>query len=199
MRLYSNNSASAAEDPGLLSGGSIPVSEIELGRERNAVVVLSEKATRRGLREGRSSQTIKPFSAFLTDTYSRQHSYLRISVTERCNLRCLYCILEEGVQLSPDSHNLTTTEIVYLSRFFVEQGVTKIRLTGEEPTVRKDIVDLVEQIGALRAVDLKELCITTNGISSHRKLDAMGTYQHQPQSRQFWAVSIFSDDPEKRS
>jgi GTP 3',8-cyclase len=118
-------------------------------------------------------QNIKPFSSFLTDTYSRQHNYLRISVTERCNLRCLYCMPEEGVRLSPEIHNLTTPEIVYLSMLFVEQGVTKIRLTGGEPTVRKDIVDLVQQIGALKAVGLKELCITTNGITLHRKLDAM--------------------------
>jgi GTP 3',8-cyclase len=80
---------------------------------------------------------------------------------------------EEGVRLSPEIHNLTTPEIVYLSMLFVEQGVTKIRLTGGEPTVRKDIVDLVQQIGALKAVGLKELCITTNGITLHRKLDAM--------------------------
>jgi len=80
---------------------------------------------------------------------------------------------EEGVALSPPSHNLTTAEIVYLSRLFVEQGVTKIRLTGGEPTVRKDIVDLIQQIGALQSLGLKELCITTNGIALHRKLEVM--------------------------
>ncbi|KKZ61563.1 hypothetical protein EMCG_00546 [[Emmonsia] crescens] len=76
----------------------------------------------------------KPFSDFLTDTFSRQHDYLRISVTERCNLRCLYCMPEEGIQLSPAAKILTTPEIVYLSSIFVSQGVTKIRLTGGEPT-----------------------------------------------------------------
>ncbi|KAK3399295.1 hypothetical protein B0T20DRAFT_497533 [Sordaria brevicollis] len=115
----------------------------------------------------------KPFSEFLTDNYSRQHDYLRISVTERCNLRCLYCMPEEGVPLSPSKELLTTPEIVLLSSLFVSQGVTKIRLTGGEPTVRRDIVPLMQQIGALRPHGLKELCLTTNGLSLHRKLDAM--------------------------
>lgn len=121
----------------------------------------------------RSLQDAKPFSDFLTDTFDRQHDYLRISVTERCNLRCVYCMPEEGVPLSPSRELLTTPEIVMLSSVFVSQGVTKIRLTGGEPTVRRDIVPLMQQIGALRARGLKELCLTTNGISLHRKLDSM--------------------------
>jgi len=115
----------------------------------------------------------RQFSSFLTDNYAREHNYLRISVTERCNLRCTYCMPEEGVQLSPPAHLLTTPEIVYLSSVFVDQGVDKIRLTGGEPTVRKDIVNLMQQIGQLRNNGLKELCLTTNGISLYRKLDAM--------------------------
>ena len=115
----------------------------------------------------------RPFSDFLTDTFHRQHDYLRISVTERCNLRCLYCMPEEGVPLSPDGHLLTSPEIIMLSSLFVSQGVSKIRLTGGEPTVRKDILPLMKDIGKLRANGLKELCITTNGISLHRKLDTM--------------------------
>ncbi|KAL2188463.1 molybdenum cofactor biosynthesis prote [Thermothelomyces heterothallicus CBS 203.75] len=115
----------------------------------------------------------KPFSEFLTDSFHRQHDYLRISVTERCNLRCLYCMPEEGVPLSPSRELLTTPEIVMLSSLFVSQGVTKIRLTGGEPTVRRDIVPLMRQIGALRAHGLRELCLTTNGLSLHRKLEPM--------------------------
>lgn len=123
----------------------------------------------------RKNREIRPFSDFLTDSFNRQHDYLRISVTERCNLRCLYCMPEEGVQLAPARHLLTTPEIVYLSSLFVSQGVTKIRLTGGEPTVRKDIVPLMREIGALKreARGLRELCLTTNGISLHRKLDDM--------------------------
>lgn len=80
---------------------------------------------------------------------------------------------EEGVPQSPPSHLLTTPEILLLSNLFVSQGVSKIRLTGGEPTVRKDIVPLMQQLGDLRSKGLKELCITTNGISLWRKLDAM--------------------------
>ncbi|KAJ5676579.1 uncharacterized protein N7477_002212 [Penicillium maclennaniae] len=118
-------------------------------------------------------KTAKPFSEFLTDSFNRQHDYLRISVTERCNLRCLYCMPEEGIELSPQPRLLTSPEIVYLSSLFVSQGVNKIRLTGGEPTVRKDIVPLMQDIGKLRRDGLRELCLTTNGISLHRKLDAM--------------------------
>ena len=115
----------------------------------------------------------KPFSSFLTDTFSRQHDYLRISVTERCNLRCVYCMPEEGVELSPSAKLLTSPEIVYLSSVFVSQGVSKIRLTGGEPTIRKDIAELMDSIGDLRRHGLRELCLTTNGIALHRKLDRM--------------------------
>jgi cyclic pyranopterin phosphate synthase len=80
---------------------------------------------------------------------------------------------EEGIQLSPNKDILTTAEIYYLSALFVNQGVNKIRLTGGEPTVRKDIVPLMQQIGSLRRNGLKELALTTNAISLHRKLDAM--------------------------
>lgn len=68
---------------------------------------------------------------------------------------------------------LTTPEIFYLSSLFVSQGVNKIRLTGGEPTVRRDIVPLMQSIGSLRSKGLRELALTTNGISLHRKLDAM--------------------------
>jgi len=115
----------------------------------------------------------KPFSSFLTDTFQRQHDYLRISITEKCNLRCLYCMPEEGVPQSPPPDLLTSPEIFLLSSTFVSQGVTKIRLTGGEPTVRRDILPLMHQIGSLRSKGLRELCLTTNGISLHRKLDSM--------------------------
>ncbi|KAH6849955.1 hypothetical protein B0I37DRAFT_396720 [Chaetomium sp. MPI-CAGE-AT-0009] len=138
------------------------------------------RSVARSLRAGKlqvppTNRTVswQPFSDFLTDTFHRQHDYLRISVTERCNLRCLYCMPEEGVPLSPSRELLTTPEIVMLSSLFVSQGVTKIRLTGGEPTVRRDIVPLMQQIGALRTHGLRELCLTTNGLSLHRKLEPM--------------------------
>ncbi|KAF3769943.1 molybdenum cofactor biosynthesis prote [Cryphonectria parasitica EP155] len=118
-------------------------------------------------------QDAKPFSDFLTDTFHRQHTYLRISLTEMCNLRCVYCMPEEGVPLSPPSSLLTTPEILLLASTFVSQGVGKIRLTGGEPTVRRDILPLMQQLGELRPHGLRELCITTNGVALHRKLEPM--------------------------
>ncbi|KAI8219781.1 Molybdenum cofactor biosynthesis protein 1 [Colletotrichum sp. SAR 10_86] len=138
-----------------------------------AAAQVTPNTQRRPLSRRELIKDAKPFSDFLTDNFHRQHDYLRISVTERCNLRCVYCMPEEGVPLSPTRELLTTPEIVLLSSVFVSQGVSKIRLTGGEPTVRRDIVPLMHQIGALRPHGLKELCLTTNGLSLHRKLDSM--------------------------
>ena len=77
------------------------------------------------------------------DLHGRQHTYLRLSLTEKCNLRCTYCMPENGVDLTPQTHLLTTPEILQLAQVVVEQGVTKIRLTGGEPTVRKDLLDIM--------------------------------------------------------
>lgn len=104
----------------------------------------------------------------LRDNFGRFHNYLRISLTEKCNLRCVYCMPEEGVTLTPNKNLLSTPEIVRLARVFIGIGVDKIRLTGGEPTVRKDINDIVSQIGALDG--LKSLAITTNGITLKRHL-----------------------------
>lgn len=121
----------------------------------------------------KNNSTTEPFSSFLTDTFNRQHDYLRISITEKCNLRCLYCMPEEGVPLSPNKNLLTPHEILYLSSLFVSQGVNKIRLTGGEPTVHPQILQILRDIGSLRSKGLKELALTTNGLSLHRKLDSM--------------------------
>lgn len=104
---------------------------------------------------------------FLTDTFGRRHTYLRISLTERCNLRCQYCMPEEGVQLQPREAILTFEEIERLARLFVAAGVDKIRLTGGEPLVRKDVETIVERLGAL---GLKTLALTTNGLLLPKKL-----------------------------
>ncbi|ORY77769.1 molybdenum cofactor biosynthesis protein 1-like protein [Protomyces lactucae-debilis] len=118
-------------------------------------------------------KSYQPFSDFLTDTHARQHDYLRISITEKCNLRCTYCMPEEGVELQPEEKLLSTDEILRVARVFVSQGVTKIRLTGGEPTVRKDIIQLVERLGELRSLGLKEIAMTSNGIALKRKLPAL--------------------------
>ncbi|XP_055602491.1 molybdenum cofactor biosynthesis protein 1 isoform X2 [Uranotaenia lowii] len=104
----------------------------------------------------------------LTDKFGRFHSYLRISLTERCNLRCKYCMPAEGVQLSAKDSLLTTAEVLRLANLFVQEGVRKIRLTGGEPTVRKDLTDIVEQLKRIPL--LESVGITTNGLMLTRQL-----------------------------
>ncbi|XP_067883879.1 molybdenum cofactor biosynthesis protein 1 isoform X2 [Heterodontus francisci] len=112
-----------------------------------------------------------PFSAFLTDNFGRQHSYLRISLTEKCNLRCQYCMPEDGVKLTPKSQLLTTEEVVTLAGLFVREGVDKIRLTGGEPLIRPDLVQIVAQLRKLEK--LKTIAVTTNGINLARLLPSL--------------------------
>lgn len=114
-----------------------------------------------------------PASSPLTDTFGRFHSYLRISLTERCNLRCVYCMPEEGVPLTPSESLLTSDEIQRLLRLFVSHGVRKVRFTGGEPTVRRDLVDLISYAGSLRGEGLESVCLTTNGLVLARKLPAL--------------------------
>ncbi|KAJ4478007.1 hypothetical protein C8R41DRAFT_897143 [Lentinula lateritia] len=106
----------------------------------------------------------------LVDSYNRRHDYLRISLTERCNLRCFYCMPEEGVQLSPNEKVLTDEEILRLAKLFVRSGVTKIRLTGGEPTVRKGVVGIVAGLNELRPYGLRSIALTSNGLALHRRL-----------------------------
>ncbi|KAI8922514.1 hypothetical protein DFJ77DRAFT_424870 [Powellomyces hirtus] len=107
------------------------------------------------------------------DAFGRQHTYLRISLTEKCNLRCTYCMPAEGLPLTPKVHILTTPEILKLARIFVKEGVTKIRLTGGEPTVRKDLMDVMDGLNDLRPLGLKAIGMTTNALALKRKLPAL--------------------------
>lgn len=107
----------------------------------------------------------------LQDSHGRDHAYLRISLIERCNLRCTYCMPEEGVQLSPKSHLMTYEEIYEIAKTFVKHGVTKIRLTGGEPLIRKDIPIILEKLATLPV----ELSITSNAITIDRFIDVLKT------------------------
>ncbi|XP_072555519.1 molybdenum cofactor biosynthesis protein 1 isoform X2 [Paramormyrops kingsleyae] len=112
-----------------------------------------------------------PFSSFLTDGFGRRHSYLRISLTERCNLRCQYCMPEEGVTLTPRAQLLTTQEVLKLARLFVYEGVEKIRLTGGEPLIRPDILDVIAELRKLEG--LKSIGVTTNGLNLAKLLPGL--------------------------
>ena len=96
------------------------------------------------------------------DAYNRPISYLRISVTDRCNLRCIYCMPEEGVPSRRHEQVLRYEEIETIVLAAAELGITKVRLTGGEPLVRLGITDLVEMIA--RVPDIDDLAMTTNGI-----------------------------------
>lgn len=96
------------------------------------------------------------------DRYNRKIDYLRISVTDRCNLRCIYCMPEEGIKLLRHEDILTFDEITGFTRIAVEKGVTKVRITGGEPLVRKGITDLVRMISEIKGIN--DLSMTTNGI-----------------------------------
>ncbi len=96
------------------------------------------------------------------DRFGRQIDYLRISVTDRCNLRCIYCMPEKGIKLFPHSEILSYEEIIRLTRIFASTGIKKIRITGGEPLIRKNISYLVEKISEIDGIN--DIAITTNGI-----------------------------------
>ena len=110
----------------------------------------------------------EPTLDLMTDGLGRRISYLRISVTDRCDLRCRYCMAEK-MQFLPKNQVLTLEEIALLADLFVARGITRIRLTGGEPLVRRDIGDLVHRIGRHLGHGLDELTLTTNGtrLSEH--------------------------------
>ena len=110
-----------------------------------------------------------PSKTILTDDFGRKHNYLRISLLEKCNLRCTYCMPADGIALSPKASLMTADEILALAQTFVENGVDKIRLTGGEPLLRKDFPEIISKLSTLKT----SLSITTNGILIDRHIDAL--------------------------
>jgi molybdenum cofactor biosynthesis protein A len=110
-----------------------------------------------------------PSKTILTDDFGRKHNYLRISLLEKCNLRCTYCMPADGIALSPKASLMTADEIFALAQTFVENGVDKIRLTGGEPLLRKDFPEIVSKLSTLKT----SLSITTNGILIDRHIDVL--------------------------
>lgn len=108
-------------------------------------------------------------SSPLTDSFGRKHNYLRISLTERCNLRCSYCMPVDGVKLSPAEHLMNADEIFSIAQSFVKFGVTKIRLTGGEPLIRKDFPKILQTLSTLGV----ELSITSNAVSIDRHIELL--------------------------
>ena len=108
----------------------------------------------------------------LTDSFGRKHNYLRISLTEKCNLRCTYCMPKDGVLLTPKEQLMSAEEVFEIAKIFVENGVDKIRLTGGEPLVRKDFLIILEKLSTLNV----ELSITTNAILIDRYIEDFKKY-----------------------
>ena len=110
-------------------------------------------------------------SAKLIDKFGRHINYIRISVTDRCDFRCVYC-MEEKMQFLPRARLLTLEELSFIAQAFSELGVAKIRITGGEPLIRRNVLQLLQNINELP--DVQELVLTTNG----SKLTKMATALH---------------------
>ena len=98
----------------------------------------------------------------MKDPQGREINYIRLSITDRCNLRCVYCMPEEGVPLRTHEETITLEEAVLAVRAASDLGITKVRITGGEPLVRKGVVDLCRQIAGIPGI--REICMTTNGL-----------------------------------
>ena len=103
----------------------------------------------------------------IKDNFNRVHDYLRISLTDNCNLRCFYCMPEEEYHFTPSSKLMQADEIESIAAVFVREGVKKIRLTGGEPLVRKDFANILKKLSTLGA----QITMTTNAIRLHEFVD----------------------------
>jgi len=132
----------------------------------------AEEDFRAILEQARAETTRAPSpQQMLTDSYSRHHTYLRISLAERCNLRCQYCMPPEGVPLQDDGALLNAEEIATFAGMFAEGGVNKVRLTGGEPLLRPDLPDIVSSIRSIPGIE--SVGITTNGLTLSRRLPSL--------------------------
>lgn len=107
----------------------------------------------------------------MRDQYGRNIEYLRISVTDRCNLRCIYCMPEEGVEQISHADILRYDEIALLCRLFAAKGITRVKLTGGEPLVRRGIWELVQKIKEIDGID--QVTMTTNGVLLAEQLERL--------------------------
>jgi cyclic pyranopterin phosphate synthase len=108
--------------------------------------------------------------ARLVDRFGRQITYVRLSVTDRCDLRCVYC-MAENMRFLPRNQILTLEELARLGRCFVDLGITKLRVTGGEPLVRRNVLWLFQRLGALSGI--RDLALTTNGTQLPRHARAL--------------------------
>ncbi|MCL4151789.1 UNVERIFIED_CONTAM: hypothetical protein GTU68_024549, partial [Idotea baltica] len=111
----------------------------------------------------------------LIDNHGRPITYLRLAVTDRCNLRCFYCMPEEGITFLPKPHLLTFEEMLRMVRMMAELGIKKVRITGGEPFVRKELMSFLRELVAIPGIE--KVNITTNGVLTEHlvpELKALG-------------------------
>ncbi len=128
----------------------------------------------------------------MLDRFNRKINYLRISVTDRCNLRCVYCMPEEGIKLIDHGSILSFEEITEFTKVAVQMGITKVRITGGEPLARRGTVNLVRMLAGINGIE--DLSMTTNAI-------LLTKYAHELKEAGLMRVNISLDtiDPEKYS
>lgn len=112
-------------------------------------------------------------SSRILDNWGRQMNYLRIAITDRCNLRCFYCMPSEGINYLPRKELLSYEELLRLVKIFSELGVTKVRLTGGEPFIRRELMSFIKNINQFSGIE--SIHITTNGVFTHQYLDDFAT------------------------
>lgn len=110
-------------------------------------------------------------NAAIVDGFGRRHDYLRLSLTDRCNLRCAYCMPSEGIALKDRSELLSFDEIERLAKIFASMGIRKIRVTGGEPLLRKNVCDLLSRLASIPGIDT--LAMTTNGVALEQHASAL--------------------------
>src|SRR5579863_6565094 len=108
----------------------------------------------------------------MIDPFGRSITYLRVSVTDRCDLRCVYCMAED-MHFLPKRDLLTLDELDRICAAFIRLGTTKLRLTGGEPLVRRNVMSLFQSLGARIGNGLNELTLTTNGTQLAKNADAL--------------------------
>lgn len=109
----------------------------------------------------------------LYDNHGRPINYLRLAVTDRCNLRCFYCMPAEGIQYMPKHQLLSYEELERLVRVLADMGISKVRITGGEPFVRKDLVSFLRRISEVSGIE--ELHVTTNGVLTGSYIDELAS------------------------
>ena len=126
----------------------------------------------------------------LKDAYGRNLQYLRVSLTDQCNLRCQYCMPAEGLCFTQKEDRLST-ELLEIVHTFIDLGITKIRLTGGEPMLRPDFDAICQGISQYKEMGLEQLCVTTNGLFLEREKDLLSLGVDR------WNLSLDTLDPNR--